>query len=240
MSTVDLPALVQAQLGIELTPGQIKAFDVYAAELSAWNQRFNLTAITDPDEVRIKHFLDSLTCLLAMGRSPAGRIVDIGTGAGFPGLPLKILCPRLSLTLIESVEKKADFCHHMVDVLGLSRVEVLHARAETVAHLPAHRASYDWAVARAVAALPVLLEYLLPFLRVGGAAVAQKGDTAPAEVASADEALQLLGGAVERLIPVELPQVVEKRYLVVVSKVAATPEGYPRRPGVPAKRPLGA
>ncbi len=240
MSAVDLQSLAKAEVGIELTPGQLRAFDIYASELAVWNERFNLTAITDPDEVRIKHFLDSLTCLLAMGRAPGGRIVDVGTGAGFPGLPLKIMCPRLSVTLIESIEKKAAFCRHVVDLLGLKRVEVLHARAETVAHLSEHRAAYDWAVARAVAALPVLLEYLLPFLRVGGAAVAQKGDTAPAEVASAEEALRLLGGTVERLIPVELPQVVEKRYLVVVSKVAATPEDYPRRPGIPTKRPIGA
>ncbi len=226
-------------LGIELTPKQLEAFAWYAQELRAWNERFNLTAITEPEQVEAKHFLDSLTCLLAMGRQPRGRVVDVGTGAGFPGIPLKILCPQIQLTLVEATGKKAGFCRHVVNSLGLEGVEVLHARAEDVGHREGHREAYDWALARAVAPMPVLVEYLLPLLRLGGRAVAQKGETGPAEVHDAEGALRILGGRVEQIIPVELPRVAETRYLVLVEKVAASPAKYPRRSGIPSKRPLG-
>jgi 16S rRNA (guanine527-N7)-methyltransferase len=227
-------------LGIDLNQRQLGAFSWYAAELIAWNKRFNLTAITDPAEIEVKHFLDSLTCLLALGPNPEGRLVDVGTGAGFPGLPIKIVCPQLQITLVESTGKKASFCRHLVQSLQLENVSMVHARAERVGHWPDQRKQFDWAVARAVAAMPVLVEYMLPLLRLGGRMIAQRGESAAAELHSAEAALRLLGGHVERLIPVELPRVVETRYLVVVDKVAATPDKYPRRPGIPAKRPLGS
>jgi 16S rRNA (guanine527-N7)-methyltransferase len=166
-------------------------------------------------------------------------VVDVGTGAGFPGLPLKIVLPRIRLTLVEATGKKADFCRHMVEVLGLDRVEVIHARAEEIGHRPEHREAYDWALARAVAVLPVLVEYLLPLLRIGGRAIAQKGEAGPAEAQAAEPALRLVGGRIRQVIPVELPGVAEPRFLVVMEKAARTPEGYPRRAGVPAKKPLG-
>ena len=226
-------------LGLELGSRQLRCFAQYANDLLEWNRRFNLTAITEPGEIAIKHFLDSLTCLMAMGVQPAGAAIDIGTGAGFPGLPLKVVCPQLDLTLIDASAKKVDFCRHVVDQLHLDRVNGVHGRAEEIAHLPEHRQRYDWALARAVAPLPVLVEYMLPFLRVDGKGVVQKGDTAPAEVHAAEAALRILGGRVGRLITVELPGVAETRHLVVVEKVAATPSAYPRRPGIPSKRPLG-
>jgi len=226
-------------IGVELGSRHLRCFAQYANDLLEWNRRFNLTAITEPSEMAIKHFLDSLTCLMAMGVQPAGAAIDIGTGAGFPGLPLKVVCPQLDLTLLDSSAKKLGFCRHIVDQLHLDRVSSVHGRAEEIAQLPEHRQRYDWALARAVAPLPVLVEYLLPFLRIGGKGVVQKGDSAPAEVHAAETALRMLGGRMGRLITVELPGVAETRYLVVVEKAAATPSAYPRRPGIPSKRPLG-
>jgi 16S rRNA (guanine527-N7)-methyltransferase len=207
-------------------------------ELLIWNERFNLTAIRDPEGIRTKHFLDSFSCSLAWKDTPPKRLIDVGTGAGFPGIPLKILYPSMVLTLVESVGKKAAFCRHMVEVLKLETVEVLTARAEELGQLPAYRETYDWAVGRAVAALPVLAEYLLPLAKVGGRMLAQKGHSGPAEAHSSEQALKLLGGRIRNLLAVTLPGVAEERYLVVIDKVAATPPQYPRKPGFPAKKPL--
>jgi len=225
-------------LRIELTPKQESAFERYSEALISWNERFNLTAITDPINIETKHFLDSMTCLQVMGAPNLARVVDAGTGAGFPGLPLKILYPQMKLTLVESMGKKVEFCRHVIEALDLTGVELIHDRVENVGHKEEHRQLYDWALARAVATMPVLVEYLLPLLRVGGVAVIQKGETGPAEAHAAEEALRILGGKLEQIIPVELPRVVEPRYLIVVQKIAATPLKYPRRVGIPTKRPL--
>jgi len=225
-------------LGLQLSRPQLSALSLYERELLDWNTRFNLTAIRDPQEIHIKHFLDSLTCLLALRDSPPDRLIDIGTGAGFPGIPLKIVYPKMQLTLVESVGKKAQFCRHVVTILDLHGVEVVQGRAEALGQDPAHREQYDWAVARAVAVLPVLSEYLLPLVRVGGRMLAMKGESGPAEAHAAESALRILGGHLRQLLPVMLPGVAEERYLVVIDKVAATPDGYPRKVGVPAKRPL--
>jgi 16S rRNA (guanine527-N7)-methyltransferase len=166
------------------------------------------------------------------------RVVDVGTGAGFPGLPLKIACPTMRLTLIEATGKKTAFLKHMVTTLGLQNVLVLKARAEEVGQDPAHREQYDWAVARAVAELPTLVEYLLPLVKISGRALAQKSENAPAEVTAAETAISHLGGRVNRLMPLELYGIAETRYLVIIDKIAATPDKYPRRSGMPAKRPI--
>jgi 16S rRNA (guanine527-N7)-methyltransferase len=229
---------LQETLSLELQPRQIEAFDWYASELVQWNRKFNLTAITDRPEIEIKHFLDSLTCLRAMRLSPEDQVVDVGTGAGFPGIPIKILFPAISLTLVESIGKKVDFCRHVVDSLNMDGVEIVHARVEQVGQDPTHRQRYNWALARAVASMAILVEYVLPLLCLGGKAVLQKGETGPAEVQAAEGAMRILGGHIYQVLPVVLPTVVEKRYLVVINKVAATPEKYPRRSGIPAKRPL--
>jgi len=226
-------------LGLTLTEQQRKAFCIYQQELVSWNERFNLTAITDPDGVQIRHFLDSLSCLLAIrDRGSGKRLIDIGSGAGFPGLPLKIIQPGIHVTLVEATGKKADFVRHIGETLDLRGLNVLHARAEEVGHDPSYRETYDWVTARAVAAMPTLVEYMLPFCRLGGRCLAQKGEDAAAEVSSAETALHLLGGRLNRLIPVELPGLAETRHLVVIDKVAQTPAEYPRAPGRPTKRPL--
>ena len=224
--------------GVHLTGRQVAAFLTFENELLAWNQRFNLTAIRDSEGIRTKHFLDSFSCVLAWKESPPLHLIDVGTGAGFPGIPLKILYPSMQLTLVESVGKKAAFCRHVAETLKLERVEVITGRAEELGQMPGKRESFDWAVARAVAALPVLAEYLLPLVRVSGAILAQKGHSGPAEAQQAEPALKLLGGRIRQLLPVTLPGVAEERYLVVVDKVAATPPQYPRKPGFPAKKPL--
>ena len=234
----ELAQQVHALVGIRLTRLQLAALGQYEGLLLEWNSRYNLTAIRDPQEIRARHFLDSLTCLIAMRGTPMERVIDVGSGAGFPGIPLKIACPDMQLTLLESIGKKADFCRQVVQSLILKAVSVISGRAETLGQASDHRQRYDWALARAVAVMPVLAEYLLPLVKIGGHALAMKGESAPVEAQSAENALRLLGGSLRQLIPVTLPSVVEERYLVVVDKTASTPAAYPRRVGIPAKRPL--
>jgi 16S rRNA (guanine527-N7)-methyltransferase len=229
------------QLGFTLNEEHLRAFEIYYRELVAWNEKFNLTAITDYDQVQVKHFLDSLTCLLAVQgpRSEVrGRAIDIGAGAGFPGLPLKIVCPGLQLTLLEATGKKVSFLEHIVSRLELTGVEVIRGRAEKLGRDAGHRERYDLALARAVAELPILVEYALPFCRLGGLFVAQKGAEGDAEARAAEEAIATLGGVLRRVVHLELPNLAEPRSLVVIEKIAPTPEKYPRRPGIPSKRPI--
>ena len=215
-------------VGFKLTQDQLAKLQVYENELLEWNEKINLTAIRDVEGIRSKHFLDSLTVLLAWERQ----------GPPGPGLVLKLIWPSSQVTLVESVHKKADFCRHMVEKLSLQQVTVLSERAETVGQDPEHRQAYDLAVARAVARMPILMEYLLPLIHRNGIAMAMKGESAPAETQSAEKAIHLLGGKLHKLIRVELPAVVEERFIVVVDKIARTPEEYPRRIGVPAKSPI--
>ncbi len=229
-------------LGIKLTRGQVKAFENYALELTAWNQHTNLTAVLDPQGILVKHFLDSLSCLAAIknhrNQKQALRVVDVGSGAGFPGLPLAIVHPDIHWTLVDATEKKCAFLRHMVTELELPNTRVLHSRAETLGRDSEHRERYDWAIARAVARLPVLLEYLLPVTCTGGSCLAQKTEIARAEIRDGARALAVLGGEVEKVLPVELPGIAGPRHLIVIKKIAATPDAYPRRVGVPTKRPL--
>lgn len=234
----DLAHYALKLFGVRLSKTQQRLFQIYEDELMKWNQQINLTAINTAEQIRTKHFLDSLSTICILRGSPLKSLIDVGTGAGFPGIPLKIVFPEMQLTLVESVGKKATFCQHIVHCLGLSGVEILIERAENLGQNPEHRERYEWAVARAVAILPVLAEYLLPLVQVGGAMLAMKGEQAPAEVHRAEHAIHILGGHVRKLTPVTLPGVAEERYLVVVDKVAATSTSYPRRVGIPSKKPL--
>jgi 16S rRNA (guanine527-N7)-methyltransferase len=229
------------RLGLTLTDRHLTAFETCYDALVAWNERFNLTAITDWYGVLIRHFLDSLSCLRAIPQvdlATGARVIDVGTGAGYPGIPLKIVCPGMRLTLLEATHKKVAFLEHLINRLGLTDVRAIHGRAEYMGQDLAHRERYDWALARAVARMPTLAEYLLPLAKVGGATLAQKGEDALAEVREAESAIATLGGEVRQLVPVELRGLAETRYLVVLDKIAPTPEKYPRRPGMPKKRPL--
>jgi 16S rRNA (guanine527-N7)-methyltransferase len=233
---MDLLATTTAAWGCPLSTAQLDQFGAYAAELRRWNERINLTAIADEPGIVTRHFLDSLRCAQSWG-SPPQSLVDIGSGAGFPGLPLKILRPKLQLTLVESIAKKAAFLRHMADTLGLSNVEIVVARAEAAGRDPAQRERYHVAVARAVAELRVLAEYCLPLCRMGGRFLAPKGARMEDELQAALPAIVQLGGRLVAIEPVELPEV-EPRTLVIIEKIAPTPPQYPRAPGVPAKRPL--
>ena len=236
------PLVVGAQqLGITLADQHLAAFELCYDELVAWNERFNLTAVTDWKGVLIRHFLDSLSCLRAIPQrelAAGARVIDVGTGAGYPGIPLKIVCPGMRLTLLEATHKKVRFLEHLTERLRMKDVKAIHGRSEELGQDVAHRERYDWSIARAVARMPTLVEYLLPLARVGGAILAQKGEDAAAEVHEADEAISTLGGEVRQLMPVELRGLAETRYLVVIDKVAPSPKRYPRRPGMPKKHPL--
>jgi 16S rRNA (guanine527-N7)-methyltransferase len=234
----DLYRETKQLLGISLSPFQLSLVEEYGKELEKWNERYSLTAISDPEKVRIKHFLDSFSSLLVMKNTPLQRLIDIGTGAGFPGIPLKILLPESEVVLVDSVSKKTDFCQHIVDHLELSGVEVIHARVEKLAREETYREKFDWAIARAVAQLPTLSEYMLPFVKIGGKMLAMKGDQGPAETQNASQAVSLLGGELEQVKRLTLPGVTEDRYLITIGKMASTPEKYPRRVGMPSKRPL--
>ena len=229
------------KLGLELSAGQLEQFQVYYQELVDWNRRINLTAITDYEEVQIKHFLDSLTVALAL-KPPMGggdfRLMDVGTGAGIPGIPLKILLPDIRLVLLDATAKKAAFLHHVKDKLGLDNVEVVVGRAEEVAHEAEYREQFGLVLSRAVASLPTLVELTLPFCAIGGIFIAQKKGAIDLEVDQATRAINLLGGNLREVRKIDLPEFTEERWLVVVEKIGLTPEKYPRRPGIPAKRPL--
>lgn len=226
------------KLGIVLSATQQQQFAAYLRLLLAWNERVNLTAVRHPAAIQIRHFYDALTCVVATGDLNGRTLVDVGAGAGFPGLPLKIAFPLLRLTLVESIAKKSDFLRAVVSELALDDVQIVVERAELLGQQPAYRERYEWAVARGVAEMRVLAEYLLPLCCIGGQMLAQKGENAAAETAVAAAAIHTLGGGEPQLRAVQLPDETETHYLVVVKKVAATPEKYPRRVGVAVKRPL--
>lgn len=228
-----------AALRLSLSEAQIRTFVTYADLLRAWNRRINLTRITNPAEVAVKHFLDSLSLVAVLpDGGMSGPIIDVGSGAGFPGLPLKIVYPELSLTLLETTAKKCRFLTEAVEALGLTGVTVVTGRAEEAGQNEAHRAQYAGAVARAVAPLPVLAEYTLPLVKVGGWVIAQKGLAPDEEIASAANALATLGGMLRQVQSVEVPELAAARHLVRLEKTAPTPADYPRRPGLPSKKPL--
>jgi 16S rRNA (guanine527-N7)-methyltransferase len=232
------------KLGVELDAGQLATFERYYRLLEAAGSRSSITAVSGYEAVQQRHFLESLALLsplreaglLAPGRPV--RALDLGAGAGLPGLPLKIAAPQLELTLLEATARKADFLRETVRELALDAVEVLVARAEDAARQAGRRESYDLVVARAVAALPALLELALPFLHVGGVLAAPKGSRAPQEVRQSERALGLLGGELLSATALAIPGAEHRPWLILVRKVAPTADLYPRRPGIPAKRPL--
>ncbi len=229
------------KLGLQLNPSQLEQFHIYYQELVDWNKRMNLTAITGYEDVQVKHFLDSLTVTLAFKSPLAGTgssIIDVGTGAGLPGIPLKILFPDIKLTLLEATAKKAAFLHHIKHKLRLDSTEIIVGRAEKVAHEPQNRERFDVVLSRAVSPLPSLVELTLPFCTVGGSFIAQKKGAIDQEISQATKAIEILGGNLREVKRIDLEELTDERYLVIIDKVSPTPKLYPRRPGVPAKRPI--
>lgn len=228
------------QLGFPLTSRQEEQFRCFGEELVRGNRKVNLTAITDPAEIEELHFLDSLTLAPALPDAVrlGGRICDVGSGAGFPGIPLKILFPGTGLTLIDSSSKRTRFLSSLTGLLGMDDVEVRTGRAEALGHVSGLRESFDVVVCRAVASLSVLAEYVVPFCRPGGLAILQKKGDIQEELAQAAAAWGVLGARVVEVRPVPPEVLGGERVLVVVEKVEPTSARYPRRPGIPAKRPL--
>ncbi len=223
------------KLSINLTDTELKQFEAFYTELALWNEHHNLTAIIDKHEVIVKHFLDSLS-LIPYIPAHTQSLIDIGTGAGFPGIPLKIILPIITVTLLEASAKKVAFHEHIITQLKLEKTHSLHARAEEVGHNPDHREQYDVATARAVAELRTLVEYALPLVKVGGIFIAQKNKNQD-EIDAAQSAIKEMGGKIKDILSVKLSSL-EERNIIVIEKVATTPSKYPRRTGVPAKKPL--
>ncbi len=234
------------ELGISLSSAQIVQFQRYYELLTEWNQRMNLTAIEGYQEVQTKHFLDSIAGAVivaeelgeALPPTRPLRVVDVGSGAGFPGLPLKIVWPALSMTLLDGTGKKVTFLNEVVSALGLQNVTVVQARAEEIGTQEEYRAQFDLVTARAVARLNTLVEYLLPLARINGFVMAYKGPNAAEEFMQAGQAITKLGGETVRFAPVDIPYLEEERRILLIKKIAATPKAYPRQRGMPRKEPL--
>lgn len=226
------------EYGLELTKDQLRAFNRYYELLVEWNEKINLTAITEPKDVAIKHIVDSLSCYKEELFKGDVSLIDVGTGAGFPGLPLKIFCPTLKLTLLDSLNKRVKFLQLVVDELGLKDVTVIHARSEEAARNKLYREKFDLASARAVARLPIICEYCLPFVKLGGTFIALKGRQYEEEIDEACKAFKTLGGTLTEAMAVKLPEIEDKRAVVYIKKTKKTPAVYPRKAGTPERNPI--
>ncbi len=224
-------------MGILLSEAQASQLSRYSGLLQEWNERFNLTGIIDDEGILRRHFCDSLTALAAIP-AHATSLIDVGTGAGFPGIVLKIARPDLNVTLMDSTGKKITFCQTVIDTLQLMGIRALKERADEAALHPAHREQYDVVTARAVAAMNTLSEYLLPFARLGGMVLALKGADADNELNTARGAIRVLGGQLNRVQRVSLPGLPDARALIVLDKLTLTPMKYPRQTGLPRSQPL--
>ena len=224
--------------GIELSPQQISDFMAYMALLREWNEKINLTAIIEPEEIITKHFLDSMSVYATGYVQENTSVIDVGTGAGFPGLVMKIAKPEIKLTLLDSLAKRLNFLQTVCNEANIDDVNFVHARAEDGGQNPEYREKYDVAVARAVANMSTLSEYLLPFVKVGGYFIAMKGPLADEELEKAKKAIAILGGEIEKVEEVQVPFTDLRHRIVIVKKIKSCPKEYPRKAGTPSKKPL--
>ena len=224
------------EFNIEINEEQIKSFEKYMNLLLEWNEKINLTAITQPDEVKLKHFVDSLTVLKYINDDD--KVIDIGTGAGFPGIPLKIMNENTKITLLDSLNKRINFLNIVIETLNLRNIQAIHGRAEEIARNKLYREKYDVAVSRAVANLSTLTEYMLPFVKVGGKCICMKGANVNEELERAQNAIKELGGEIERVDNFYLSDNDNERNIIVIKKIKETNPKYPRKAGTPSKEPL--
>lgn len=237
-SFAEILAARGADAWLSFTEQQLEQFTKYYELLVETNKFMNLTAITEPEEVAVKHMIDSL---LAYDEDMSGKtLADVGTGAGFPGVPLKIYCPELKVTLIDSLGKRLKFLQQVIDTLGLKYIRCEHLRAEDAGKNSKHREKYDLVTARAVARLSVLAEYCLPLVKKGGRFIALKGSKYAEEIEEGTEAVQILGGKIISAEPVKLPGLDDGRAIIKIGKTKTTPAQYPRKAGTPEKQPLGS
>ncbi|CAG9622884.1 16S rRNA (guanine(527)-N(7))-methyltransferase RsmG [Sutcliffiella rhizosphaerae] len=224
--------------GITLSPQQLSQFDTYYRLLVEWNEKMNLTAITDEEEVYLKHFYDSITASFYVDFTKEQRLCDVGAGAGFPSIPLKICFPNLHVTIVDSLNKRITFLEHLANELGLQHVRFVHDRAETFGKKPEYREKFDLVTARAVARLSVLSELCLPLVKEGGQFIPMKAAAASEELEKGKKALQILGGKLEKVHSFSLPIEESERNILIIQKTKQTPKKYPRKPGTPNKQPL--
>ncbi|MGC6589611.1 16S rRNA (guanine(527)-N(7))-methyltransferase RsmG [Paenibacillus sp. Dod16] len=224
--------------GITIDEKQLQQFEMYYEILVEWNERMNLTGITEREQVYTKHFYDSITLAFYVDMTQIGNLADIGSGAGFPGIPLKICFPHVHLTIVDSLNKRINFLKHVVDTIGLTGVELIHGRAEEVARKQGYRDGFDLVTARAVARMAVLNEFCLPFTKVGGRFAAMKGSDPTEEVNEAARSLKELRGALNKVHSFSLPVEESGRHIVVIDKKGATPSKYPRKAGTASKTPI--
>jgi len=223
-------------LSVRFLVEQTEQFFDYMNLLIEWNEKINLTAITDPEEIILKHFIDSITILKEIPDN--SKIVDVGTGAGFPGIPLSIMNPTLKITLVDSLNKRLIFLQEVINKLGLKNVEIIHARAEEFGQNKNYREKFDVSTSRAVANLSTLSEYLIPLVKVGGKVVSMKAAEAHQEINDAKKAIDILGGSIEKIDEFNLPQSDIGRTVIIIRKNKQTPAKYPRKAGTPSKEPI--
>jgi 16S rRNA (guanine527-N7)-methyltransferase len=229
---------LSSEIGVQLTEKMLQDFAVYKDLLKEWNEKINITTITEDEEIDKKHFVDSLSPALTGLFNKDEKVIDIGTGGGFPGVPLKIRNGNLEVTLLDSLNKRITFLGHVIDRLGLENIEALHGRAEELGQKAQYRESYDVCVSRAVASLDTLSEYCMPFVKIGGHFLAMKGPDVDDEVRMSRKAIETLGGQVEEIRYVEIPESDIVHSLIVIKKIKATPKKYPRAGGKPKKAPI--
>ena len=224
------------KLGINLSEIQLKQFYNYMNLLIEWNKKINLTAITEPDEIILKHFVDSLT--ISKYISEGTKVVDVGTGAGFPGIPLKIVRQDVDITLLDSLQKRINFLDEVINELNLEKITTVHSRVEDFGKNKKYREEFDIAISRAVANLSTLSEYLLPLVKVGGKVISMKGSLIQEELENSKNAIKILGGKIEKVDEFDLPNSDISRNIVLIDKIKTTPNRYPRKAGEPSKKPL--
>ncbi|WML50372.1 16S rRNA (guanine(527)-N(7))-methyltransferase RsmG [Neobacillus sp. PS3-34] len=227
-----------AEKGINLSAEQLEQFETYYETLVEWNEKMNLTAITEKEEVYLKHFFDSITAALHFDFTKPFSLCDVGAGAGFPSIPLKIAFPHIEVTIVDSLNKRITFLNHLAKVLKLENVHFIHDRAETFGLKAGHRESYDVVTARAVARLSVLSELCLPLVKIGGHFIAMKAASAKEEIAAANKAIIVLGGKLGEVFTFSLPVEESERNILIIKKEKQTPKKYPRKPGTPNKLPI--